>query len=515
MMRYLLPVASGLLLAAAFPLAAQGWLAWVALVPLMLFVFNSDRRLQSFWGGLVAGAVKFFILLLWIPAVLISHGDMPEILAWFAYVFLVLFLACYPAAACLLVKHVIMRRGSSFFLLFPFVWISMELVQSISPFGGFPWLLAGYTQSSHLPIAQIADITGVFGVSFLILAVNTALAWFIARRADLKRACAPLAVVAAIVAAAILYGMVSLERWNKISPEFRAAMLQGNISVDDSAEVQKEKILTAYPRMAAALEPGRFDLLVLPESPSPLFFQHTGEYRLMLEELAKNYPLGLVFNNSRYEMDGEYARYFNSAFFLDNSGAVTGVYDKMHLVPFGEYIPLRGIFFFLEAISREMGEFEAGDEYRIILLDGRPANAIICFEAVFPRLVRRFVDDGSGLILNLTNDGWYGDTAAPHQHLAIASYRAVENRRYLLRATNSGISAIVAPTGKIYAETDLLREATSEGSFTFIYDKTVYSRYGDAFVFVCVIILLASVVRAESAFIRKFIRSGGVNARRS
>ena len=263
-------------------------------------------------------------------------------------------------------------------------------------------------------------------------------------------------------------------------------MLQGNISFDDSERVLRDKFQDGYVRMADRLSPS--DLLILPESPSPMNFESDSNYRRTLEFLAGRFPLGMVFNNVTYRGPEQNRQYFNSAYFLDRNGTLAGVYDKMHLVPFGEYIPLKELFSFMNTVSKDEDFFSPGSDYLVVTIGGHPANAIICFEAVFPRLVRGFVQRGSRLIINLTNDGWYGDSAAPYQHLEIARFRAVENRRYLLRATNSGISALVEPTGRIQGPTGILRQAICEGRFDFIGSDTLYTRYGDVFVLLCAII---------------------------
>jgi apolipoprotein N-acyltransferase len=236
------------------------------------------------------------------------------------------------------------------------------------------------------------------------------------------------------------------------------------------------------------------DLLILPESPAPIAFQYDPAYRGIFEHLAKRYPLGLIFSNLSYRETGGAEQYFNSAYFLDRNGALEGVYDKMHLVPFGEYIPLKRLFFFAETVTKDVGSFTPGQDYRIVRIGEYPANAIICFEAAFPGLVRRFVQKGSQLIVNLTNDRWYGVSSAPYQHLTIARWRAVENRRYLLRAANSGITAFIEPTGRIQASAGILMQAVVRGRFAFLADQTPYTRYGDVFVFLCAIIVCGIVI---------------------
>ena len=490
----LLPVLTGLLLVVSFPRAHQGYLAWVAFVPLIVFVSRSKTALQAFGGGLLAAAVELFALLIWIPAVLENYGGLSAPLAWTAYGLMVLLLACYPAVVCAATKRLMITGGNSFLLLLPALWTLMEYAQTLFPFGGFPWLQAGYSQAGYLPIMQMADITGVYGITFLILAANTTVAFCVLQRRRIATFL-PMLTVFVLIGACLRYGDDSLRRWGNMHPGFRAAMLQGNLSADDADGEIVEKIRSGYPRMADSIRTN-VDLLILPESPTPIFFQDDDAYRQTLSRLAARYPLGLVFNNiNRGHVGGE-TRYFNSAFFMDRNGTLKGIYDKIHLVPFGEYLPLKGLFFFAKTISKDVGGFSAGGDYRIVDLETHPSNAVICFEAVFPDLVRRFAVKGSRLIINLTNDAWYGKSAAPYQHLAIARFRAVENRRYLLRAANSGISAVVEPTGRIQASTGIFQEAVCEGSFAFLEETTFYTRYGDLFVFLCAIISCGSVILA-------------------
>jgi apolipoprotein N-acyltransferase len=490
----LLPALTGLLLVVSFPRAQQGYLAWVAFVPLIVYVGKSKTASRAFWGGFAAAVIEFFALLIWIPTVLRNYGGLSAALAWAAYGLMVLLLACYPAAACAATKRLMLTGGHAFLLLLPVLWVLMEYAQTLSPFGGFPWLQAAYSQADYVRIVQMADITGVYGISFLILAVNTALA-YCGLHHGRPGARVPLLAVLVVLGACLVYGHVSLRRWGNLRPDFRAAMLQGNLSADDTDEVLGNKIRQGYQGLADRVT-AEVDLLLLPESPTPVFFQNDEAYRQMLQRLAARYPLGLVFNNIRQAEAGGETQYFNSAFFMNPNGTLQGIYDKIHLVPFGEYLPLKGLLFFAKTISRDVGGFSAGRDYRIVAIGNRPSNAIICFEAVFPALARRFTAGGSQLIINLTNDAWYGRSAAPYQHLAIARFRAVENRRYLLRAANSGISALIGPDGRIQASTGLFQEAICEGPFMFLGGTTLYTRYGDIFVFLCAIISCGSMILA-------------------
>jgi apolipoprotein N-acyltransferase len=501
MLRLLLPVLTGLLLAASFPRADQGYLAWIAFIPLITFTLKAKTWTRAFLGGFLAWIIAVFALMIWIPTVLARYGGLSTPLAWIAFGFMIALLACYPAAACGLVGHLVKRGGDGFILLFPAIWVSMEYVQSFSPFGGFPWLLAGYTQSEFLSLIQISDIAGVYGVSFLLVWTGTAIVWFVFRKGVGRIAFAPLLAALLLIAASLMYGRISLRHWDGSDATHRAAILQGNISYEDPESVLDAMFRRGYVQMAEKLGSKGADLLILPESPTPIAFDYDSSYRSILETLAGRFPLGLIFNNVRSAETGAGWRYFNSAYFLDGTGSLSGIYDKMHLVPFGEYIPLKSLFFFFETITKDAGEFYPGKEYKIVKVGARPANAILCFEAVFPDLVRRFVLGGSRLIVNLTNDGWYGDSSAPYQHFAIARFRAVENRRYLIRAANTGISAVIEPSGKIQSSTGLLQEAVCEGRFAFLEKQTIYTRYGNVLVFLCAIISCASWIL--TAFIKR------------
>jgi apolipoprotein N-acyltransferase len=253
--------------------------------------------------------------------------------------------------------------------------------------------------------------------------------------------------------------------------------------------------------MADQLRAGAVDILILPESPSPLSFQYDADYRSSIQQLARRYPLGIVFSNIAFAGEGTGHGYYNSAYFLDREGNERGRYDKIHLVPFGEYVPLKKLFFFVESISKDVSDFQPGTQYVSVPIDDHRVSVVICFEAVFPRLVRQFVNRGAALLINLSNDRWYGDSAAPYQHLAMARWRAVENRRYLLRATNSGISAVIDPVGRVRSRSRLLCEDVCVGRFGFVGGSCFYARYGDVFVFLCVIItacfLLVCLIRAS------------------
>lgn len=486
-----LPGIAGILSFASFPKTNQGYLAWIALIPLIAFVCLARTATRAFWGGYATGAIQFFGLLVWIPEVLSRYGSVPVPLSWVLYLLMVAVLACYPGVVCLSTRFCMNRCGDLSLLTLPVFWVAMEYLRNFLICGGFPWLQAGYSQTQYLTLIQIADLAGVYGVTFLLLWINTALACAVLQRSHSLRAQLPLFVGVILMAATMGYGKWSLRRWGSVQPNRQAALLQANISFDESDQTLVWKLTHGYAQMADRLGPRHIDLMVLPESPSPLKFQEDESYRKSMEQLAHRSALGLVFNSVYVGSVDSAPLFFNSAYFLSSEGKELGRYDKIHLVPFGEYVPWKVLFSFAETISKDVGDFSPGRNYTIASFQGHPANVIICFEAIFPNLVRKFVREGSQLIVNLTNDGWYGDTAAPYQHLEMARWRAVENRRYLLRAANSGISAIIEPTGIVQVKTGLLREDMCVGQFSFIEFQSIYTRRGDVFAILCVMISCA------------------------
>ena len=484
---YWLPLLSAGLSFLAFPRIDQGYLAWISLLPLLFFVVKSASVARAFWGGVLAGAVQFSFLLVWIPGVLIRYGNMYPLMGWLVFLLLPVLQGCFWGVACGATRLVWNQKRELACILFPCVWVTMEYFRNVLVFGGFPWLQLGYSQTSYLQVIQIADITGVYGVSFLIAWMNAAVVCVIVgprRRFIWMFFCCGVLQVAA----SLIYGHHCLNRWtHQLQPSKTVAILQGNLSFDEPESVLRWKFQEGYREMAEDLPLPRPDLILLPESPSPKWFQFDEEYRSFAQKLATRATLGLIFNNIALDR-GDTDRYFNSAYFLDAQGNTVGRYDKIHLVPFGEYIPWRSVFFFVDSISRDVSDFSPGKESRIFTAGDGQVSATICFEAVFPNLVSSFVRGGSHLLVNLTNDGWYGNSAAPFQHLAMARWRAVENRRFFLRAANSGISAIIEPTGRIQQRSELFRREACMGRFSFIRDLSVYSRYGDWFALLCVII---------------------------
>ena len=273
----------------------------------------------------------------------------------------------------------------------------------------------------------------------------------------------------------------------------KIALIQGNIEQnrkwDDSYQ---SEVFDAHVNLTMQASREKPDLIVWPESATPFYFQADRNFGPKMIELAKNSGSFILFGTPGYEIKDNGIVSYNRAYLLSREGDVVGKYDKIHLVPFGEYVPLRKILFFIDKMVEGVGEYQSGEEYTIFEIRNPKSKiqnffgTLICFEVIFPDLVRRFVKNGAEFLVNITNDGWYGKTAASSQHIAMVAFRAVENRVPVVRAANTGISGIIEPTGKIAKETDIFVATYVTGEInTGLLQKTFYTQYGDVFAYIC------------------------------
>jgi apolipoprotein N-acyltransferase len=396
------------------------------------------------------------------------------------------------------------REPAAVSLAAPCLWVALEFTRGHF-LSGLPWMLLGYSQYQWLPVIQIADITGVYGVSFLIVLVNVALAdlalWGWRRRRQQPPPRLPWRAPAAAVlaaAAALAYGQAALSQANQAvaPPALTVGLVQPNI---DQAhkwdQAYRRETLDRYSRLTAEVAKGA-DLIVWPEAATPFFFEDEPIYRVEVSLLAHRAGAPLLFGSPalRRRPDGR-PYLLNSAYLLLPDGRIAGRYDKRHLVPFGEYIPLHSsVLFFLDKLVEGIGDFEAGASATVFTpaaKSGAPqahVSTVICYEVIFPELVREFVAQGATLMTTITNDAWFGASSAPHQHFAMVVFRSVENRIAFARAANTGISGLIAPTGRILQATPVFTEQAIVGRLPLRQTQTFYTRYGDVFAYACAII---------------------------
>ena len=459
----LLAAFSGILLAVGFPVLDLHLLAWIALLPLFISLRGQSVR-NGFWLGGTAGVVYFAGTVYWVTNSVYFYGGIPLVPASLITLLLCAYLALYPAVFGAAAVHIRKKHPALFFIAAPALWTALELARTYV-FSGFPWSLLGYTQYRALPVVQIADITGVYGVSFLIVLVNAALAELIMD----KKKYPGLVIALAVILFVLGYGSVKLQLPGQQRAGIKISVMQGNIEQDKKWDpAYQAETMAVYKKLTREALKEQPDLVIWPETSVPFYFSGVAPtdqaLTADLDAFVKQNRVPLLFGSATYEVKPN-RRIIgrNSAFLLSADGQVEATYHKIHLVPFGEYVPLKGILFFVEKMVQAIGDFQAGDDYTVMRVPyahtETKLSTVICYEIIFPDLVRRFVDKGAEIITTVTNDAWFGKTAAPYQHFSMAVFRAVENRVPVARAANTGISGFIDARGHILATSGIFTQA--------------------------------------------------------
>jgi apolipoprotein N-acyltransferase len=463
--------------------------AWVALTPLLVALAEAPSPSHGFRLGYVTGALSSLGIVYWTSIVVVQFGGLALPLGVAVMVLLCLALALFPSLFGWMVARWARTYGPAAMLLAPIAWVATEILRAHTLFD-FSWCLLGYSQHANLQALQIARYAAVYGVSFVVAAVSSALAFLVLERRRGPRT-AVLLVTGALLAFVWMHGEWRLGQAPAEVGRLRVGLVQASIAQDEKWDaahawdnVDRHLALT---RRAAA-EGAR--LVVWPESALPFLFDRTPVVAIQLRKMVQEHGIYLLFgNDDREERDDERGRIWVGAKMLDPQGAVVLRYHKMRLVPFGEYVPIQSVLTlggrFSAKLVREVGEFTPGEEYAVGSVDGHPVSAFICYEAIFPDLVREFGARGAQLLVNITNDGWYGRTSAPYQRFAMAKFRAVENERYLVRAANTGITAVVDPHGRVLARTELFDRTVLVRDVPLLAGSTFYARHGDVFAWAC------------------------------
>ncbi len=422
-----------------------------------------------------------------------QYGDLPRALAILLMLLLASYMALYPAVAALILHRLGRTFGPRALLLAPAVWVTTELGRAYL-FTGFPWVLLGYSQATVLPLAQLASLFGVYGLSALVVLVNASLAWLVVTRGAARRR--PLLVSLAVVAVVAAWGAARLRDGGLVKDgiPLRVALVQGNIPQEQKWDPSRAPgILQRYVEMTrqAASSGARF--IVWPESSLPFSFQEDPAGGDVVRRLAHDTGTFILVGSDQVERSNP-PKFYNAAFLITPDGTVGGIYRKMHLVPFGEYVPLKRLLFFASPLVEAVSDFSPGEEIVMLPVAGHPVSTAICYEVVYPDLARGAVARGSRLLSTITNDAWYGRSSAPWQHFEQASLRAVEQGRYLVRSANTGISGIVDPYGRVVARSNLFERAIIDGDVRLLEGRTVYSRIGDLFAYALTLLTLAAVL---------------------
>jgi apolipoprotein N-acyltransferase len=494
-------VLSGLLLILSFPKFGHWAVAWVALTPLLL-ALRGTRPRQAAWLAYIAGVVAAVGLLYWTALTVIQFGGLSLPVGIAVMLLLCLAVALYPALFGWMMGLWQRRWGNAALLLAPVAWVATEILRSHTLYG-FAWCLLGYSQQPNLPFIQIASVTAVFGVSFLVATGAATLAYVLAEKRRPRR-------LAAAGGCVLLLAIVGIHGWSRLSrpipdgPRVRVGLVQASVLQEDKWDPEKawENVGRHLTLTAQAANAGAH-LVVWPESSLPFEFEGQPVVENPFRDLVRQRNLYLLFGNDDHENGPQGHRVWVGAKMLDPEGGLSFRYHKIRLVPFGEYVPLQPLLTlggrYAAKLVREVGEFTPGTEYTIGTVEGHGFAASICYEAIFPDLARQFTSRGADLLVNMTNDGWYGTTSAPYQHFAMAAFRAVENGKYFVRAANTGITAVVDPRGRVVARTALFDSTALVRDVTFVPGETFYARHGDVFAWGCLIV--AALLCARSFFV--------------
>ncbi|MEW6002021.1 MAG: apolipoprotein N-acyltransferase [Nitrospirota bacterium] len=490
---YLPSFLSGILLILSFPRIDLSGLAWIALVPFLISLYDKRPR-PAFKAGFFLGVIYFLGTEYWIYHSINHYGGISFLTSMAIVILLCLYLSLYTGLFALLFSTVIRISRFPVLLVAPVLWVVLEFLRSYI-FTGFPWSSIGYTQYKFLTIIQIADITGIYGLSFLVLAVNGAIAdIFLIRRRLRDMPLFPLSytligfsLLFLVIILVFAYGNWRLkqERPGKL---IRAGIIQGNIEQDKKWEPAfQNRTMDVYKDLSFRAASCNPSIIIWPETAVPFFFNEDTKYTEELLDFQTQLNSYLLFGSVLVKGKGRRDLLSNSAILLDKTGRVSYIYDKIHLVPFGEYVPLRRVFFFIDKLVVGIGDYIQGNRY---LKAEAPCGSFappICYEIIFPGLVRKFYRKGGDFIVNITNDAWFGKTSGPYQHFSMAIFRAVENRKPLIRAANTGISGFIDSNGRIISRTSLFQQEMLIQDIKTDSTRSFYSKYGDLFSYLCII----------------------------
>ena len=491
---------------------------------------------RAFTLGLVTGAVYFTGTLYWITRVMVMYGDLSFWAAALVNAALIAYLALFPAIFALVVRRIVIAHGPPALMAAPIVWVATELGRT-HVFTGFPWVLLGYSQTTVLPIAQFASLFGVYGVSMLVAAVSAALATYAAGPAAVatgpanavkgpakaghylrsgglrsggavrfggvvRARVAPLVVVFTVMIGVAVWGSrrAAVGEWTHTGEPIRVGLIQGNIDQNEKVDVARAgAIFQDYLRMTRQAIREGAEFIIWPESSTPFRFEDDVFAAAQVRNLARQARVPILFGSDQFVRgaNGAPTTYYNSAFLVRSDGSTGGVYRKMHLVPFGEYVPAKKLFFFAAPLVEAVSDFSAGEDAVLLPVGHHLVSTAICYEVVYPDLVRRFVTGGSEMLTTITNDAWFGPTSAPYQHFEQASMRAIEEGRYLVRSANTGVSGIVDPYGRVVEHTAIFQPAVVVGEARFLRTSTFYARHGDILAYASVLATAALLLLAR------------------
>ena len=394
----------------------------------------------------------------------------------------------------MIASRLIGRTGLAGVFLFPAAWVTTEFLRGYL-FGGFPWVPLGNSQVDVLPVAQLASVVGVYGLSALVAGINAAIACALLTAGRERLAAIAVAVVALVAIGGWGAWRIADGRLTREGTALRVGLVQGNIAQEDKWNPREaRRIFTTHIAMTRDAVRRGAELVIWPESSTPFMFEEDEAGETGVRDLAREVRLPILFGSDQVDRTGQPYRLYNAAFLVTPQGDTAAVYRKIHLVPFGEFIPLKELLYFVSPLVERFTDFSAGDAAVMLPVGDHKISTAICYEVVYPSLIRQGVVAGSELLTTITNDGWYGDSSAPFQHFAMASMRAIEQGRYLARAANTGISGVVDPYGRVVRASAIFEQVGLVEDVRLLTSRTIYSMIGDAIAYASIAIIGLALV---------------------
>jgi apolipoprotein N-acyltransferase len=475
-------IGSILLYAFSFPKFGIFPAGFFFLIPLLI-ILERHKKPKSFLLFFVFSFFSYLLILYWIPRVMVQYGGMARVLSVFGLLLLAAFLSLFTGLAGMLIKSCLKSGHShSLLALIPLIWVAKDLVIE-KVLGGFPWCLAGYSQYANRLFIQIAEWGGIHLVTFVLIYLNVLL--YLLMRQRTKNLLA--AVLVSFVAVYSVGFYLQQANGADVGGQkvHRAGIIQPNVDPEQYLNgPQKLNRLEGLLNESRLLRDRGAEFIVWPEFTLSIYPRQNSFYKQKLNAFAADQaPLFAGFTDLH-----SHREIYNSVMLF--KGDSLEKYDKVHLTPFGEYVLFREILFFVRRIVDEIADFTPGRRVRNLTIAGHPVATPICYEIIFPELVRDFIAGGGQLVVNVSNDAWFGDTSAPYQHLAMAVFRSVENRRYILRSTTNGISALISPSGKVLYQSPYGSKDRFIASFRYLQTKTLFTRVGFLFPYFCALLVI-------------------------
>jgi apolipoprotein N-acyltransferase len=518
-----LSAGSAVLLILAFPNFEFWWLAWIGLLPLLFAVATTSRKCTAFVLGLLWGTVFFYGTCWWLTYPMIHYGGVSSWLAYPLVLLPVVLVSLFPGFACACMSLVVRRLGAPAIFTAPIIWVTFDWLRGTVT--GLDWNALGYSQafrpmmigSDHPVMIQTAKFGGVHAVTFLIVLTSAAIAFTL-----VKRGRRSLMVSAAVVAVVVLTIFLSnprsamVQRFIDFKNDTLIVSVQPNVPMSDVGDSGYRQLLDRHVQLSqSALSTDsakQFEhrLIIWPESPMNFSYSRDPKLQNTIANFAQTNRTSVLLNSLEPAPNGGS---YNSAILVNEQGQKVAQYDKIRLMPFGEYVPLPRWLPGSGSVRGLVGEFTPGSSYTLMPLGALRAGVFICIEAAHPEVARSFTNEGADVLINISNDGYLGPTAVMRQHLANAVLRAVENNRDIIRVTNSGISAYISANGAVWDTTTPFQEAVRTWTVSkSTHGSTFYSRHGDLLAYGCALITLG-IISATFMTRRKVARI--VNSRAS